>query len=497
MRRGIFSAVLLGVLSLQGCVTGAALDTERQRGVEADKALQEKNWPRAQILFKAYIGGTGFSHLPDDVQYQALRSAAFVGLYHGDKEVGYRYLLRLVALPQADAQAWMELLREAVALKHDADAARALVVLAQRWPEQLATLNKALVYGALRAIDRLPHEAQLSSLSALFQAHFTLKWGMESNRSWRSLTLLLLERNRLSEAVEVASRINGAEVLLSMRVDRRFDTVTAAIPAHFDIDAATREELRIVQDLSDQHPDSLELKLEVVTALRHLRSYGAMLAATDELVSEIESTNYPQRLYKDTDYGDQYRWLLNLRSLALERMGQSDEAVAQLQVASRLPEQGAKNVSQVISLGGLYLRLMRPRDALAAIAVVGPASPRGIMQLELIRLEAALQMKDAEQVEKSLKIMQAHAADGPDALESELVTTGHMDLAAESLVARLLDPSQREEALRDVQKFEPIPESDWEKSFDVQWDALLAREDVRAAINKVGRAETFRLELFD
>jgi beta-barrel assembly-enhancing protease len=106
-------------------------------------------------------------------------------------------------------------------------------------------------------------------------------------------------------------------------------------------------------------------------------------------------------------------------------------------------------------------------------------------------------MKDAEQVEKSLKIMQAHAADGPDALESELVTTDHEDLAAQSLIARLLDPEQREEALRDVQKFAPIPESDWEKSFDVKWDALIARQDVQAAINKVGRAETFRLELFD
>jgi hypothetical protein len=489
--------LLVVLLSLQGCVTGAALDTERQRGDEADKALQDKNWPQAQIAFKAYIGGAGFGRLAANVQYQALRSAAFVGLYHGDKEAGYRYFVRAVAMPQADAQAWSEFLKVAVLLKHNADAARALVVIQQRYPESLSMMDDSVLGGAVQALETLPPTLQFSSLLALYDAHFTYKWGQEANGTWRSLTLRLLEHNRPNEAIEVASHINDAVVLMTMRVDRRFDTVTTATPAHFDIDAAAREQLRIVQDLSDQYPEILELKLEVVSALRHLRRYGAMLAATDELMSEIEATNYPQRLFKDTRYVDWYRWLLNFRSVALERLGRSDEAVAQLQAASRLTERGAKNVTQVLNLGELYCRLNRPKDALAAIAEVGSMTPHGRMQLESVRFEAAVQLNDAAQIEQSLGFMNSHVADGPEFLLSSWLITGDFDLAAKSFIVRLFDPEQRYGALRSVQDYSPIPESDWEKRFDAQWRVFMARPDVQAAINKVGRAESFRLELFD
>jgi hypothetical protein len=485
------------VLSLQGCVTGVSPATMRQRGLDAEQAFREQNWPKAQVAYKAYIGDAGFKRLPEGEQFQALRSAAFVGLYHGDREAGYAYLVRLVAMSQSDDQAWTELLRDAHWLKHDADAVRSLVVLAQRWPDTLLKLDDTVVAGALRGIAKLPRDVQLRSLWALYQAHFKLKWNVEPSWSWRMLTLLLLEHERLADASQVLEHITDAEALMTMRVDNRFEALVAANPARFDIEAAAREQLRLAQETSDQHPDILALKLEVVSCLRHLRDYEAMLAATDELVYEVESTNFPQRLYTDADYDDQYRWLLNLRALALERIGQAEASIAQLQAASRLSEEGAKNVSQVINLGELFCRLKRPQEALAAIVDVGPLSAHGTLEIESIRLEAAVQLGDAPQIEKSLKFMQAHGADGPDVLERAWVLAGRGDLAAAHLIGRLLNPAEREGALRSVQDFAPIPETEWETQFDARWSALLARQDVAAAIRKVGRAETFRLELFD
>ena len=497
-RTRFYSLFMLAcVASLQACVSGPTLEMEHQRGMEADKALHDKNWPQAQIAFKAYIEGTGFSHLPQDTQYAALREAAFVGLYHGDKALGYAYLRRSVDMPGADAQQWIQLLDIAVWLDHDADAVFALVTLAQRFPEPLAQVDGKVVSDGLKVLSKLPADAQFDALTKLYAANFKLKWGAEPSQSWSTLTLLLLERKKDPQAVEVTGRITDSTVLMRMRIDRRFDAVVAANPGRFDVEAAAHAQLRVAQDLSDQHPELLALKLQVIFAMWQVLDYEVMLAASDELVSEIESTNYPRKLFTDADYDSQYRMLLELRSKALERIGKTEEAVEQLRVASRLTENGGRNVSQAIDLGDLYCRVHRPNDALAAVAEVGSLSPFGAMLREGVRLEAAVQLNDAAQIEKSLAYMQAHRVDEPGTLEREWVLTSHTDLAAQSLIGRLLDPAQRGDALRSVQIYGPIPELEWETRFDAQWRELIARPDVQAAINKVGRIESFRLEQLD
>jgi tetratricopeptide (TPR) repeat protein len=496
MLRYLCGVLALGLLlCLQACVTGAALTAERQRGIDADKAVHEKNWPQAQIAYKAYIEGRGFSGLPKNDQFRALRSAAFVGLYHGDKNLGYGYLLRVVEMPQAGQKEWFELTSDAFSLKHDADTLRGLIVLAQRWPDQVPILYQPVVATALRSTDALPHEKRLESLWALYSAHFELKWDFEPSAAWRDLSLLLLEENRLAEAVEVSGHITGSTILMEMRADRRFDALVAANPGHFNIEAAAHEELRSAQDNSDAHPQVLELKVYAVLALLRLRDYGAMLAATDEVVLEVRSTNFPQHLY--TDYGDQYRSLLELRSAALERLGRMEDAVEEQQAASRLTEEGAKNISQAIDLGDLFCRLSRPRDALGAIADMGPLSPYGAMAIENVRHKAAFQLNDALQVAKSQEFLKMHRADAPMYYELALVRTGQMDLAAQSLIARLRDPVQRQDALKSVQDFPPAPSESVEQDDDVTWKPLIARSDVQAAIRQVGRSESYRLELVD
>jgi hypothetical protein len=498
MQRGVwFALLLICVLGLPGCITRAALDAEEPRHVEANKALAEKDWPRARIALKAYIDARAFSHLSTNDQFGALRAGASVELYHGDKAVGYGYLLRAVLLPQAGQKEWSELTTAANYLKHDADSVRGLIKLAQSWPDNAAALDERVVIDAVHAVKSLGHDAQLEAYWALYTARFKFKWDIEPSAAWRDLVLLLLEKDRLTDAVAVAARINSAEVLMGMRADRRFDAVVAANPAHFDIEAAAHEELRAVQESSDTYPQILELKIAVVMALRQLHDYGAMLAAADELMSEVESTNFPQKLFKDSDYDDEYRWLLNVRAIALDRLGQTEQAVAQMQAASRLTEEGAKNVSQAINLGFLFCRLNRPNDALAAIVEVGPVSSLGGVEVEIVRLEAAVQLKDVSQVDKSMRFLQAHRADAPADFERALVLTGQWDLAAQDLIGQLLDPAKRQDALKTVQDYAPIPEPAWEQEFDQKWRTLIARNDVQAAIAKVGRADTYRLDLFD
>jgi len=500
MRRGLCAALPLGLafaltLALQGCVTPAGLQAEQRRIDDANKALGEKDWPRARVAVKAYLSARAFNHLSENDQFGVLRMGASVELKHGDKEVGYGYLLRAVQKAQAGKQEWLELIGYSALLNHPADAPRGLVVLAQRWPDQIDLLHERVVGSALRSLHDLPPEQQLQASWNLYAANFTLKWGFQPDETWRDLCLLLLQNNRLSDAVEVSRRVTSPEVLIGMRADRRFDAMVAADPGHYDIETAAKLDEKQAQEISDAHPQILELKVHVAYTLLRLRDYGAMLAATDEVVSEIASTNFPQRLY--SDFSDQYRRLLEARSTALQRLARPEEAVKDQLAASRMTEEGLKNVSQVIDLAELYCQLNRPREALTAIGDLGALSDYGRMQLEGVRLRAARQLNDEAQAARSMKFIAQHRADSPLTYEHALVRGGQMDAAAQSLIARLLDPKQRQDALRSVQDFPLVPGIDAEQDITVQWKALIARADVQADVRKVGRAESYRIETFD
>jgi tetratricopeptide (TPR) repeat protein len=482
-------------VALQACVTRADLDAEQRHVDDANKAVAEKDWPQARVAVKAYVGARAFSHLSQNDQFGVLRMGASIELKHGDKEVGYGYLLRAVEKTPAGQQEWLELTGYSVMLNHPADTARGLVVLAQRWPSQIDLLHERVVGSGLQNIHELPPERQLSALWDLYTANFTLKWGFQPNEAWRDLCLLLLQQNRLNDAIEVSRRIASPEVLIEMRADLRFDAVVTADPGHFDIEDAAKLDVKHAQQISDAHPTVLALKVYVAYTLLRLRDFGAMLAATDEVVSEVASTNFPQRIY--TDFGDQYRSLLEARSTALERLGRLDDAVKERRAASRLTEEGLKNVSQAIDLGELYCRLNRPKDALTILSDVGALSDFGSMQLESVRLRASLQLHDDAQVADAMKFLAQHRADAPLNYEQALVRTGQMDAAARSLIARLMDPKQRLDALRTVQDFPVSPGADSEHDDATLWKPLIARGDVQAAIRKVGRAEGYLIEPFE
>jgi tetratricopeptide (TPR) repeat protein len=226
-----------------------------------------------------------------------------------------------------------------------------------------------------------------------------------------------------------------------------------------------------------------------------LRDYSAALAATDEWVLEIASTNFPQRLY--ADYINQYPLLLEVRALLLERLGRADEALKEMQRASRMPEYGHKNVSEALGLAAMYCRLNRPKDALTAVSDLGPLNDDGYMQLEFVRLKASLQLHDETEAASSLKFLAQYRTDSPGTYELALVRVGEMDAAAQSLIARLMSRSQRSGALRNVQDF-PLPSViDREHSDPALWKTLIERDDVQAAASKVGHVQHYQIDTID
>jgi hypothetical protein len=428
-----------------------------------------------------------FQTLPSDTQFQDLNLAAKLAFARDQPRTAYEYLVRASDMPQATSGQWLVRMQAASQLGAESDAVRSLSVIAQRWPEQVAKLEVRLIYQVLSGAAGLSPGERLAAYRALYVMHWTLHGGIEPSRVWRDFVLLLLDQGHSQEAIDVSTHVTDVYALVAMRADRRFDGVVAAHPAQFDINAAGERELRALEAASDAAPKSLELKCRVIYALFQQQHYAAMLAATDSIYLAIRSTNSPEELY--LDYSDQYALFLNLRSYALARNGRWDEAASELSDAS-----ASGRTDQLINLGGLYCRMGRAKDALAAIARVVSTNAYGAMQLEWVRLDAAVQLGDQVQVSKSMEYMSGHSADAPNAYMKALRSTKQLDRLGELLVAELKDPNERQDTLLNIQHYTSVPGTHREMEDAALWRKVIARNEVQAAIKKVGRVESYHLE---
>jgi beta-barrel assembly-enhancing protease len=378
-------------------------------------------------------------------------------------------------------------------LGHRAEAVADMTLLAQRWPDRVRTMEPESVLWVVNESYHLPRGAALPLLQALYDAHWKLRYELEPSELWLRLTRLLLERGEVAEAIQVSLRITKTHDLIAMRSDRRFDAVVAANPGQFDIEAAATRELRTLQAASEKAPQSLGLKSDVLEALLQQQHYAAMLALSDDVLLDIRSTNFPEKLY--SDFNEKKGSFLNQRAVALERFGRWDEAVEQLTAATVVKERG-RNVDQLINLGELYCALERPRDALSAIAKVSIANLNsyGVMEMEAVRLDAALQLGDTKEAQSALEYLRDNRAEDPFAYQDALVTMDRLDDAAHFLIERLRDADQRLQALSDSQTYVDPPTPPRDALIRSRERALLARPDVQAEIHEVGRIERYPVE---
>jgi tetratricopeptide (TPR) repeat protein len=495
---------ILWLLCLVACVSGRpAASVGPGTGTDAGAAppqweqamqlLADQNWPQAIAALRVTIDAKSFDRLPEGTRYKALSTAGNVMVQHGTLQVGYGYLVRATAMPEATFSDWLGRLQAARRLQNEGDAVACLTTLVRKWPAKIGEFNSGYLSGIVDQSRSLPRNARLFLLQALYEAHWKLKWDVEPSTTWRDLALLLLDKGRLAEAIDVSGHVTDVYVLVAMRADRRFDAVVAASRSQFDIDAASEREFHWYQAASEKAPQSLELQSDVLLVLQHQQRYAAMLASADAVLLAIQSTNFPTKLYQD--YYEMRSWFLNLRETALERAGRWDEAVAELAKASQLSEKNTGNVSQLINLGALYCDLGRPKEALSAIgSVVAATSPYGASAMELVRLDAAVQMGDSIQVERSLRFIRTHRADSPFDYVYALILVNQPARAADQLIGQLRDADERQNALLFVQTYAPAMRTPRQLDLDARQRAVIAQRDVQAAIRKVGRVESYRLE---
>lgn len=464
-----------------------------KRLTDAGQLVEQKNWPQALAALQSIIENKTFNDLPVDFRYRALSTAGRVAADHGPPKLAFEYLGRVIAMPQADYDDWLQRLQVSGKLGNQAASISALTVLMRRWPDRSRQFNPDYIFRAIFDSRHMQGDAEFSLLESLYGAHWRGKWDIEPSAAWRDLSLLLLDKGRLSEASDVAGHVTDVYVLVAMRADRRFDAVAAANAAQFDIEAAAERELHAFEAAADRTPQALELKSWMISSLIMQQHYEAALAASDSILVDISSTNDPAKLFED--FAEQHSWFLNLRSIALQRVGHWDEALAQLIAASHLLEKYGGNIDQLINLGDLYCSLGRPNDALSAVgSVIARTSPHGMMEMEQVRVSAAQQLGDSKQVERSLRYLRVHRADAPDAYEDALISANRLDRAARELIVELRDSDEREDALLNIQAFAPTLQTPRDMDFDARRREVISRPEVQAEIRKVGRVESYPLE---
>jgi TPR repeat protein len=363
----------------------------------------------------------------------------------------------------------------------------ALTILARRWPEALSTLRQDVILQAMRAsFAPDAKEKRFRLLETIYEIGWRPLVEGNAHWAWRDLAEMLLERGRIERATQVATLITDVDVLISMRIDNRFDAIVQHDPERYDIVRAISSRLQKDREAWAKAPRSLDHLLTLLETLQMSGRAEEALRLVDEAITRADESSTPP-----FDDADKLNWIRNRRSDVLRQLGRWQQAVEELERASKLTESGHPNVSQQLNLAGLYCAVDRPRDALAALDSVGEMSSYGTMVLRSVNLRAAIELGDTASADRSLAWLRDHQVDAEDVFQSSLIYAGRLDDAAQVLIARLKNPDHRTEALVSVQDYLPTPRTQREREWDTRWNQVRARSDVRAAIAGVGRVERF------
>lgn len=275
-----------------------------------------------------------------------------------------------------------------------------------------------------------------------------------------------------------------------MRIDKTYDQITQANLEHYDVDRLAAEQLAAARAAVENAPTRLQLTVRLQQLLLDTLQPDQALALADAVIAKAKDGE-GATIYEDFD--EYYIWVLNQRAEALAHLGRWEDVLKQLERAARRPENGGMNVSQILNLGGYYAYLEQPKKALETVSELGQMSPYGRMQLEMVRLMAALQQKDEAAITTHLTYMREHREDAIGTWERALLLRGELDAAGDLLVERLKSERWRVGALSAMQEYADVARTPLEAMEQSRWREVLMQPKVIEALAPVGRIEKFNL----
>lgn len=400
-------------------------------------------------------------------------------------------LTRANAADDSDPDIWYWLAMVEDARGKPEAAARAFTELAERWPELLANIEPREVY---RLQSRLAEgsQAKVDFLQTLLDAKWDDPTG-DASALWHLLALLRLERGEPVAARAAMRRIVHPDLIVSMRSDRRFDAVVERNGWAFNVERAAVRAVEAMQEKTEARPDDLDAKVQLTYALLDAGDHEGLIRLVDGVLASDDGSGREAADGNAERTPSQHAWLLNNRAVALYRLGRTQEALADMERARRLPTRSGPNVSQTLNLGEFHCILGRADDAkrMADAVDAAPVSDYGRMFQARVRLCAAWLSRDARGMRRAFATIRKGRAHSEEIHLDALVMLERLDEAAQALIALLDAPRERADILQALQSYREVAPTPTLQRLRSQREALLARDDVKAAIERVGRRERY------
>lgn len=379
---------------------------------------------------------------------------------------------------------WQTMLKNSVQDRDPPSAALSLTVIAERWPDTLATLPRSIVsYG----IHGAEEDSERYRLYRAMLASAPGRAFVNGGAMWRDLALLQLERGERDAALASLGSITDPYVIVSVNADKRFDGVRASIAPPLDVQRGANQAIETARAQCKQHPDQLLYVATLIGDLITAARFADALQVAD--VAAAKASGTPNGY---SDYNQYYVWILDYRAQLLARLGHWTEAVQQLEAATRLPESGVSNGSQTINLAALYNDLGQPQAARQTLLRLPPRlSAYGYMRQAIEQLRSAVQLGDQLESTRALAFLREHQTDSLSTYVRALLEVGEPDDAAQVLIKELQDPKLRTSALFHVQHFARGAVTPKQEESHVRWQAMQALPEVRDAIAAVGHVGTY------
>lgn len=469
-----------------------ASDTAFERLLDAAAAHYDAGEHAAAAeAYDRILAAPEFDALEVQRRHDLLQEAAWIAWQLQRFEQGLALSRRAQAFTPDDAFDAGRVVSFLLRLDRPGEAATAIAYFAHRRSDGLSALDAGSLYRVAHGLAGQPR-AQADFLQLLLDA----QWDdptEDSSSLWYDLALARVRLHEPERARAAIARVIAPEYVIRLRDDKRFDALVDRDAPAFDAKAAALRTVAALRDKAERLPRSLAVRRALATALLHAGDLQAVLDLSEQTRKAIaDAGDAPP--YDDPD---QLTWMLNTRAIALRRLGRIDDAVALMERIRDDPENGRPNVSQTINLGMFHCQIGRPRDALAGIARIDDAgmSDYGRTQFASVRLCAAVALGDRGLQRTAFDFIRAHRADSQATWLDALLLLGRIDDAAKLYLKRLASEEERSDALlefQDTVRPEPLPG-------DLAWRAadraVLARADVRAAIERVGRIERHDVSL--
>ncbi len=482
-----------------GAVTPAVagLSPEAQAAIHAlddvSLAIRTGQGGDAAQRLRLILASPGYIELPPQLRHIGYAMLAQLDLRERRLDEAQAMIVQATDLAGATAAEWELEVNIALTRRDERAAIVALTTLARDFPASVPSLEDRVIAGIMARSVLLPDGPDLRFKlgQALIAANWTLKDPLnDGSRFIVDQVVLLIDRGDLAGARGIIGLIDEPAAMVGPRADKRFDPIRATNPQAFDLQALAERRLATVTALAAKSPTLLAAVAHQAACLVVLGRYAEALRLLDPALAKAQPADGGASPFTDTD--DQLGAVQTLRARVLAGLGRYDEALAQLTQAATRPESGHGNVTQRLDLAQLQLQMGRPKETLASLDAIAATALTltGRTNVEGLKTCAEAAAGDAVATQASLAFVRAYHQAAPAALRDALACTGDLQGAAQVLIGLLNDPDQRLAALTWVQtlKQPPAPPGPHPSVFDLR-AALIARPEVKAAIDKVGRVE--------